>query len=67
MSIADVKKMSMRERLTAMEQLWDALCHDQREPDSPEWHKPVLEARRQKMSSPEARFYTLDELRKRFA
>lgn len=67
MSIADVKKMSMRERLTAMEQLWDALCHDQPEPDSPEWHQPVLEARRQKMSSPEARFYTLDELRKRFA
>jgi len=49
-----------------MEQLWDALCHDQAQPDSPEWHKTVLEARGRKMSSPEARFYTLDELRKRF-
>lgn len=59
--------MSRQERLVAMEQLWDALCHDEQELESPNWHRPVLESRRKKMSSPEARFYTLDELRKRFS
>lgn len=67
MSITEIERMSRRERLAAMEQLWDALCHDPQEPDAPDWHKAVLEARKLKMSSPDARYLTLEELRKRFA
>jgi hypothetical protein len=66
MSIAEIKRMSKSERLAAMEQLWDSLCHDEQEPDSPEWHRRVLEGRRQKLASPDARFLTLDQLRKRY-
>ena len=64
MSISEIQEMSNRERLTAMEQLWDALCHGKKEPESPAWHRPVLESRRQKMDLPEAEYVTLEQLRK---
>jgi hypothetical protein len=64
MSIVEIKQMSNKERLTTMEQLWDALCHQEQEPESPNWHADVLEARRMKMDSPDARYFTIDELRK---
>ena len=50
-----------------MEQLWDSLCRDAQELESPAWHEKVLEARKAKMDSPEARYLTLAELGKRFA
>ncbi len=58
--------MSTRERLTAMEQLWDALCKEEHEPNSPSWHSALLEGRKKRLNSPDARFYTLDQLRERF-
>ena len=66
MSITEIREMSNRERLTAMEQLWDAICHDESEPDSPSWHRPILESRREKMNSPEAEYMTLDQLRESY-
>ena len=66
MGIAEIKKMSTAERITAMEQLWDALCHEEKEMESPQWHKGVLEKRREKLSSDEARFYTMEQLKERF-
>jgi len=66
MSTAEIQKMSTSERLATMEQLWDALCHDETEPTSPAWHEAVLAKRRERMNSPEARFFTLDQLREQF-
>ena len=66
MSISEIQEMSNKEKLTAMEQLWDALCKGKKEPESPSWHRPVLEARRRKMDSPDAQFVTLDQLRKSY-
>ena len=66
MSISEIKKMSTRERLTAMEQLWDALCQEDQELDSPSWHAAVLAERKQRMDSTDARFFTLAQLRERF-
>ena len=66
MSIAKIEKMSTAERLTAMEQLWDALCHEEKEIVSPQWHKAVLEKRRERLSSGEARFYTMEQLKELF-
>ena len=37
--------MSLKEKLMTMEALWDDLCHEEKEVNSPEWHKPVLEQR----------------------
>lgn len=63
MSAAEIQKMTTRERLAAMEQLWDALCHDQTEPVSPSWHDAVLAKRKEKMDSTAAHFFTLDQIR----
>lgn len=66
MSTADIQKMTTSERLAAMEQLWDALCHEEAEPVSPAWHEAVLAKRKEKMNSVEARFFTLDQIRDQF-
>lgn len=65
MSIADIDKMNTAERLRTMEALWDALCREPTEPESPEWHRGVLEERRRKIESGEAKFISLDEARQR--
>ncbi len=66
MSTAEIEKMSTSERLSAMEKLWDALCHEGTEPSSPDWHQKVLQQRRERMNSSEARFFTLDQIRDQF-
>jgi putative addiction module component (TIGR02574 family) len=67
MSIAEIMQLPRNERLSVMEQLWDSLCRDAQELESPAWHQQVLAARKAKMDSPEARFLTLEELGKRFS
>lgn len=66
MSIAEIKNMTTAERLEAMELLWDALCHEDIEIGSPDWHEPILDKRRQRINSGKAKFYTLEEVKKRF-
>jgi hypothetical protein len=65
MSIADIERMDTAERLRTMEALWDALCREPTEPESPDWHRVVLEERRRKIESGEAKFISLDEARQR--
>lgn len=67
MSIAEIMELPRNERLAVMEQLWDSLCRDAQEMESPAWHQLVLAARKTKMDSPEARYLTLEELNKRFS
>lgn len=65
MSTVEIEKMDTAERLRTMEALWDALCREPTEPESPEWHKGVLEERRRKIESGEAQFISLEEARRR--
>jgi len=62
---AQIERMSVAERLQAMEQLWDALRRDDDEIASPEWHQDILEARKARAQRGEAKFLTLDQLRAR--
>ena len=57
--------MSTSERLRAMEALWDALCHDSEEPQSPDWHRDVLSERKKRIESGEAKFLSIEEARER--
>lgn len=66
MSIADINKMSVHERLTVMEQIWDSLCHEEKTPNSPSWHKDILAKRKMRMDSPGAKYLTIEELRQRY-
>jgi len=60
-----IRGMSMAERLRALEQLWDAVCREDADVASPNWHAAVLEERRARAARGEARFLTLDQLRAR--
>ena len=66
MSVSEIKQMSKSERLGTMELLWEALIDDESELESPDWHAAVLAERAEKMKSPDAKFFTLDQLRERF-
>lgn len=66
MSITEIKNMTTSERLEAMEMLWDAICHDGDDVESPAWHAEVLAERKKRIESGEAKFYTLDQLKERF-
>ncbi|HBM85271.1 MAG TPA: addiction module component CHP02574 family protein [Opitutae bacterium] len=48
-----------------MESLWDAICQEKHQSQSPDWHGAVLEERRQQIAAGEAKWLGLDELKKR--
>ncbi len=63
MTITEIEKMSIIERLQTMEKLWDSLCHEESEIESPEWHKEILESRRKKIKEGKATFISLEDLK----
>lgn len=63
MTIADISKMSIAERLQTMEALWDSLTHEKAELDSPDWHFDILNERKKKIESGNAEFISLDDLK----
>jgi putative addiction module component (TIGR02574 family) len=62
---SQIEKMSVTERLQAMDQLWDSLTRDGDEIPSPDWHQEVLAHRKARAQRGEAKFLTLDQLRSR--
>lgn len=63
MNLADIKKMSMAERLETMEALWDSLLDENEQIESPEWHEKIVEKRKAKIKSGRAKFISLSELK----
>jgi putative addiction module component (TIGR02574 family) len=61
---SEIERMSVRERLQTMEQLWDSLSLDA-ELHSPEWHRDVLAERKARAQRGEAKFLTMDQLKSR--
>ena len=61
---SQIERMSVTERLQAIDQLWDSLNrHD--EIPSPDWHQDVLLDRKARAQRGDAKFLTLDELKSR--
>lgn len=60
-----IENMSVAERLQAIEQLWDALCHETEDLPSPGWHQEVLAERKLRSQTGESKFLTLAQLRLR--
>ena len=67
MTIAEISKMSITERLQVMEELWDSLIHKNDKIESPEWHANILGERRKKIESGKAKFISLEELKAKHA
>lgn len=59
----EIKKMSTIERLQSMEELWEVLCHEEQEIESPLWHKNILEERKKKINNGEAEFISLEDIK----
>ena len=46
-----IKEMSVEEKISTMEEIWDALCN-QGKIESPDWHGDILRAREQSGETP---------------
>ena len=66
MNVTEVEQMSNQERIETMELIWDIMCRDEENIASPAWHGEVLKKRRDRIESGEAKFYSLNEVRKHF-
>lgn len=56
MNALALKDMSKTEKLMAIEILWDDLCKQADDYESPAWHKDVLENRKQALKEGKASF-----------
>ena len=65
MTTAEIKKMSISERLRTMEAIWDSLLYEEAEMPSPEWHGNVLTERKERMDEGSATFLSIEEVKKR--
>ncbi len=65
MSIVEIEKMTVPERLQAIELLWTSVSRSESQVSSPTWHGDVLNARREKVESGKGVFLSLQELRDR--
>ena len=66
LNASDIERMSVSERLQAMDQLWDSLDRYGDEIPSSDWHQDVSVDRKARAQRDEAKFLTLAELRSRF-
>ena len=62
---SQIERMSVTERLQAMDQLWDSLNRSGEEIPSPDWHQEILADRKARAQRGEAKFLTLAQLRSR--
>ena len=44
-------RMSIEEKLRAMETLWDDLCRDDSQVESPAWHATILQKRAERIAA----------------
>ena len=51
-----LEKMTVKEKLQAMEELWSDLCRNQNQIPVPQWHKDILDRREQLVKEGKATF-----------
>ena len=54
--VLPLEKMSIADKLAAMEQLWDDLSRDPEAVPSPPWHESILAARDMRVKEGKAKF-----------
>ncbi len=57
----DVQSMTVVEKLEAMEMLWDDLCRNAGELESPAWHEKILQAREEQLRQGKDKFEDWDQ------
>jgi len=67
MSILNLDGMTVAQKLMAMEELWEDISKNVDSNQlSPQWHLNTLGKREQKVQNGEAKFYSLDEVKKEY-
>ena len=63
MTLAEIEKMSAKDRLQAMEALWDAMSAAPEPVDSPGRHEDILAARQARINEGRAEFISIEALK----
>jgi hypothetical protein len=64
-AVADIERMTLEERLQAMELLWTSLARMPEAVPSPDWHGEVLADRLAKVERGEGQFLSLAQVKER--
>jgi len=59
-----LEKMTMLEKISAMELLWDDITRDSKKYPSPNWHKEILRQREEMLKNGEAVFEDWEKVKK---
>ena len=62
---AEIEKMTLKQKLEAMELLWKSISENPDEVPSPAWHEDIVAARLAKINKGEAKFLSVQEARQR--
>ena len=65
MSITDIKKMPLIERVYLMEQIWDTLRDEPQHLGSPTWHEDILKERKEAYKKGKVKSYTIEEIKQK--
>jgi len=65
MSIDEIKKLDVKDRIILMNDIWESLESHNDEIPSPSWHKDILEKRIEKIKQKKATYISLEELKSR--
>lgn len=63
MNTNEISKLSIVERFQIMEVLWDSFKNEQSQIESPDWHKDILQERKEKIDSGKSEFISISALR----
>jgi putative addiction module component (TIGR02574 family) len=63
MTITEIKTLPVSERIMLMEEIWDSLCDEQEQVESPLWHRDILNDRLEQLNSKQATLISLQELK----
>ncbi len=59
----EIKSMPAAERIILMEELWNTLCNEKTEIQSPGWHKEIIDERIELINSNKADFISIRKLK----
>ena len=62
-----IDRMTLEEKLRAMEALWDDLCRREEAVPVPQWHKDLLDERERLVEQGNARFIDWEAAKKRIS
>ena len=64
-AVLPLDRMTVEEKLKAMEMLWDDLCQNERKIPAADWQKEMLDERQRQIDAGEARFSDWESAKKR--